>query len=129
MATGRSDLPNQLNNSLGFPGIFRGVLDVGASAITDEMALAAAHELAGFARERGIDHDHILPTMAEWEVFPRVAMATAEAAMRLGAGPDTDTRRAALPPSPPHHPGGTGRDRDLMRDGLIPGPPPAAAQP
>lgn len=61
VATGRSDFPNQLNNSLGFPGIFRGVLDVQARAITDEMALAAAHELASFARERGLSEDAILP--------------------------------------------------------------------
>jgi malate dehydrogenase (oxaloacetate-decarboxylating) len=84
IATGRSDLPNQLNNSLGFPGIFRGVLDVGASAITDEMAIAAAHELARYAATRRLDDDHILPTMAEWEVFPRVAVATARAAQTLG---------------------------------------------
>jgi len=77
VGTGRSDFPNQLNNSLGFPGIFRGVLDVRACTITDEMAIAAAEELARCAEERGIHEDNIVPTMDEWEVFPREAVATA----------------------------------------------------
>jgi malate dehydrogenase (oxaloacetate-decarboxylating) len=75
VGTGRSDFPNQVNNSLGFPGIFRGVLDVRARTITDEMAIAAAEELARCAEESGIDDDHILPTMDNWEVFPREAAA------------------------------------------------------
>ncbi len=75
MATGRSDFSNQVNNSLTFPGIFRGTLDVRATTITDEMALAAAHELAQFAEERGISEEKILPTMDEWEVVPRIAAA------------------------------------------------------
>lgn len=90
VATGRSDFPNQLNNSLGFPGIFRGVLDVRASTVTDGMAMAAASALAGFAEEKGLRPDHILPTMGEWEVYPRVAVATAIAAQSDGvAGLDT----------------------------------------
>jgi malate dehydrogenase (oxaloacetate-decarboxylating) len=84
VATGRGDLPNQLNNSLAFPAIFRGVLDVRARTITDGMALAAAHELAQCARDRGIDDAAILPTMGEPEVAPRVAVATAIAAQREG---------------------------------------------
>ncbi|MCK4908938.1 MAG: NADP-dependent malic enzyme, partial [Planctomycetes bacterium] len=75
VATGRSDFPNQVNNSLGFPGIFRGVLDVGASTITDEMAIAAAHELAKCAEDKGLTDDYITPGMDEWEVFPREAAA------------------------------------------------------
>lgn len=77
VATGRSDFPNQVNNSLGFPGIFRGVLDVRAKTITDDMCIAAAEELAKFAEERGIHEDNILPTMEEWEVYPREAVACA----------------------------------------------------
>lgn len=77
VATGRSDFPNQVNNSLGFPGIFRGALDVRARTITDEMALAAAGELAVAAHERGINEQSIVPRMDEWEVVPRVAVATA----------------------------------------------------
>lgn len=83
VATGRSDFPNQVNNSLGFPGIFRGVLDVRASRISDEMALAAADVLAEFARRRGLERG-ILPTMAEWEVVPEIAVATAVEAQRQG---------------------------------------------
>lgn len=75
VATGRSDFPNQVNNSLGFPGIFRGTLDVMASTITDEMCIAAARELAKTAEDRGLDEDYLIPTMEDWEVFPREAAA------------------------------------------------------
>lgn len=84
VATGRSDFPNQLNNSLAFPGIFRGVLDVRASAITEDMALAAAGELARFAREQGLRQDRILPPMDAVESHVRVAAATALAAQEHG---------------------------------------------
>jgi len=84
VGTGRSDFPNQLNNSLGFPGIFRGTLDVRARTITDEMCLAAAHELAACARERGISEETIAPTMDEWEVFPREAVAVGLKAIEQG---------------------------------------------
>lgn len=84
VATGRSDFPNQLNNSLGFPAIFRGTLDVRARTITDEMAIAAALEIARAAEERGITAENILPTMDEWEVYPRVATATAMKAQQQG---------------------------------------------
>ncbi len=84
VATGRSDLPNQVNNSLVFPGVFRGVLDVRATTITDEMAIAAAEEIAAFAREKGIHDDYILPTMEEWELYPRVAAAVASKASEQG---------------------------------------------
>jgi len=75
VATGRSDFPNQVNNSLGFPGIFRGTLDVRARTITDEMCIAAAYELAKTAQDRGLAEDYLVPTMDEWEVFPREAVA------------------------------------------------------
>lgn len=84
VGTGRSDFPNQLNNSLGFPGIFRGTLDVRAKTITDEMAIAAAHELAQCAEERGISEENIAPTMDEWEVYPREAVAAAMKAQEQG---------------------------------------------
>jgi malate dehydrogenase (oxaloacetate-decarboxylating) len=83
-ATGRSDFPNQLNNSLGFPGIFRGTIDIRAKMITDEMCLAAAHELAKVAEERGLSAKNIIPTMDDWEVFPREATAVAEKAIEQG---------------------------------------------
>ncbi len=75
VATGRSDFPNQVNNSLGFPGIFRGVLDVRARKITDSMCVAAARELALVAEEQGINADYILPKMEQAEVFWREAAA------------------------------------------------------
>lgn len=84
VATGRSDFPNQVNNSLVFPGLFRGVLDVRASHITDEMAIAAAHALAALAREQGIDENKILPRMDEWEVAARVAVAAGTKAQEQG---------------------------------------------
>jgi malate dehydrogenase (oxaloacetate-decarboxylating) len=84
VATGRSDFPNQVNNSLGFPGIFRGVLDVKAKTITDDMCIAAAQELANFAEERGMSERDILPRMDEWEVFPREAVACALKSIEQG---------------------------------------------
>jgi malate dehydrogenase (oxaloacetate-decarboxylating) len=84
VATGRSDFPNQVNNSLGFPAIFRGVLDVKAKTVTDDMCIAAAQELASFAEERGIHDKDILPRMEEWEVFPREAVACAIKSIEQG---------------------------------------------
>ena len=73
-----------MNNSLGFPGIFRGTLDVRATTITDEMAIAASETLAEMAEEKGLTPDHILPTMDEWDVFPREAAAVAMKAQEQG---------------------------------------------
>ncbi len=84
IATGRSDFPNQVNNSLGFPGIFRGTLDVRAQTITDPMCVSAANALAGMAEEKGLTADYILPNMDEWEVFPREAAAVASKAVEEG---------------------------------------------
>ena len=84
VGTGRSDFPNQVNNSLMFPAIFRGALDARAKTITDEMMIAAASELAKFAEERGIHEDYIIPTMMEWEVYPRVAASAAVKAVEQG---------------------------------------------
>jgi malate dehydrogenase (oxaloacetate-decarboxylating) len=83
IATGRSDFPNQVNNSLGFPGIFRGALDVRAKTITDEMCYAAAEALADHTGDK-LAPDHILPTMDDWEVFPREAAAVAMKAQEQG---------------------------------------------
>ncbi|MGD2144230.1 MAG: malic enzyme-like NAD(P)-binding protein, partial [Anaerolineae bacterium] len=84
VGTGRSDFPNQINNSLGFPAIFRGVLDVRATTITDEMAIAAAKALASFQQERQFDEEQLLPTMDDWEVFPREAAAVGMRAQEQG---------------------------------------------
>ena len=90
MATGRSDFPNQVNNSLGFPGIFRGALDVRARTITDEMCIAAAVEMAALAEEHGLSEDYIMPTMDEVDVFPREAAAVAMKAIEQGVAKFTD---------------------------------------
>jgi malate dehydrogenase (oxaloacetate-decarboxylating) len=93
-ATGRSDFPNQVNNSLGFPGIFRGTLDVRATTITDEMCIAAARELAKVAEDKGLRPDYIIPDMNEWEVFPREAVAVGRKAIEQGVAQfeyDADT--------------------------------------
>jgi len=84
VATGRSDFPNQVNNSLGFPGIFRGALDVEARTITDEMCIEAAYELARCAEDKGLSEEYIVPTMDEWEVFPREATAVGMKAIEQG---------------------------------------------
>jgi malate dehydrogenase (oxaloacetate-decarboxylating) len=84
VATGRSDYPNQVNNSLMFPAIFRGALDVRAKTITDPMVIDAAMELAAFAREKGVSKNYIIPTMVQWEVYPRVAAKVGQAAMKEG---------------------------------------------
>ncbi len=75
IATGRSDFPNQVNNSLCFPAIFRGTLDVMATTITDEMCIESAVELAKCAEDKGLKKDYLLPKMDEREVFPRQAVA------------------------------------------------------
>ncbi len=84
VATGRSDFPNQVNNSIGFPAIFRGTLDVRARTITDEMCIAAAREIAKVAEENGLRDDRIIPGMNNWEVFPREAAAVGTEAVKQG---------------------------------------------
>jgi len=84
VATGRSDFPNQVNNSLGFPGIFRGTLDVRAKKITDEMCIEAAKELAQVAEDKGLNEDYIIPNMDQWEVFPREAVRVGTKAIEQG---------------------------------------------
>ncbi len=90
-ATGRSDLPNQINNSLVFPAVFRGALDVAAKAVTDEMLIAASFELAKYAEEKGLREDYIIPTMEEWEAYAREAAAVAVKAVELGIARRTTT--------------------------------------
>ena len=84
VGTGRSDFPNQINNVLAFPGVFRGTLDAGAREINREMELAAANALAGLVGDR-LSADYILPAALDPRVAPAVAAAVAEAARRTGA--------------------------------------------
>jgi Malic enzyme len=84
MATGRSDYPNQINNVLCFPGIFRGALDAGAPRITEEMKLAAAKGIAEVVTEEDLSEDYIIPSVFDREVAPKVAAAVVEEAKRDG---------------------------------------------
>ena len=84
VSTGRSDFPNQVNNVLCFPGIFRGALDVRASEINDEMKIAAAYAIAGLVSDEELNADYILPMAFDKRVKDAVAKATAEAAIRSG---------------------------------------------
>ncbi len=91
VATGRGDFPNQVNNSLGFPGILKGALVVRARKITDEMAIAAAYSMANFAQKKGIGPDYIMPTMDETEVFAQEAADVAMQAIKDGVARITKT--------------------------------------
>ena len=84
VGTGRSDYPNQINNVLAFPGIFRGALDVRASDINEEMKMAAADALAGLISDEELSADYIIPKAFDKRVGPAVAKAVAEAARRSG---------------------------------------------
>src|SRR5436190_291896 len=94
MATGRSDYPNQINNVLAFPGIFRGAFDVRAPKITEEMKMAAAHGIASVVSDAELREDYIIPSVFNSDVRPAVARAVAEEAQREGM-----TRTGALAPS------------------------------
>ncbi len=84
VATGRSDYPNQVNNSLAFPGLFRGALDVRARVINDEMKLAAAERLASLVTEQELEEGQIIPLAMNYDVAPALAAAVAQAAMDSG---------------------------------------------
>jgi malate dehydrogenase (oxaloacetate-decarboxylating) len=84
VATGRSDFPNQINNVLAFPGVFRGALEAGATTITDSMKLAAAGAIADVVAAGELTADAIVPSALDPRVAPAVAAAVAEAARRDG---------------------------------------------
>ena len=124
IATGRSDFPNQVNNSLGFPAIFRGVLDVKAKTVTDDMCIAAAQELAKFAEERGIHEKDILPRMEEWEVFPREAVACALKSIEQGVARVKLSRQELYERASAIIKNAIESTKLLMKHGLIKQPPP-----
>lgn len=123
VATGRSDFPNQVNNSIGFPGIFRGTLDVQAKTITDEMCIAAALELAKVAEDRGLREDYIVPTMDDWEVFPREAVAVGMKAIEQGVARITMTREELLKTATAKIKEAREMTQWMMKEGFIPAPP------
>ncbi len=84
MATGRSDYPNQINNVLCFPGIFRGALDCQASTINEEMKLATAHAIAGTVKKSHLSADYIIPSVFDTTVAPKIAKAVQKAAIKTG---------------------------------------------
>jgi malate dehydrogenase (oxaloacetate-decarboxylating) len=96
VATGRGDFPNQVNNSIGFPGILKGALMVRAKKITDNMAIAAAHSLANYAEKRGINPENIVPNMNEASVFPEEAADVAMQAIKDGVARLHITREEAF---------------------------------
>lgn len=123
VGTGRSDFPNQINNSIGFPGIFRGTLDVFAKTITDEMAIAAAYSIAKTAEDKGLYDEYIVPTMMETEVFINEAVAVGSKAIEQGIARRTlseaELRREAE--TKIRH--AQEETKILMREGHIPPPP------
>ncbi len=84
VSTGRSDFPNQINNVLAFPGIFRGTFDVRASDINEDMKMAASLALAGLISDDELSEDYIIPKAFDPRVGPAVAKAVAEAARKSG---------------------------------------------
>lgn len=108
VATGRSDYPNQVNNSLAFPGVFRGALDVEARAISDGMKIAAAYAIAELVTPDELNPDHIIPDALDLRVPPRVAAAVARAAQEEGLA------RRPLDPQEVEW-----RARDLVYEGAI----------
>ncbi len=123
VATGRSDFPNQVNNSLGFPGIFRGALNVRARTITDEMVLAPAYELAKTAEDKGLTTEYIVPTMDEWEVFPREAVAVGLKAQEQGIARVKRTREQLWEKAEARIRRSRELTTSMMREGFIPPPP------
>jgi len=123
VATGRGDFPNQVNNSLCFPAVFRGVLDVRARTITEAMAIAAAHEVAAVARERGLSAQSIVPRMDDPDLYPRVAAATALAAQRDGVARLELTRDALIARARKAIASARDATEALMRAGVIAQPP------
>jgi len=84
IGTGRSDFPNQINNVLAFPGLFRGTLDVRASDINDDMKIAAAEAIASLVTTEELTAEYIIPKAFDKRVGPAVAAAVAEAARKTG---------------------------------------------
>jgi malate dehydrogenase (oxaloacetate-decarboxylating) len=122
VATGRSDFPNQVNNSLGFPAIFRGVIDVAATTITDEMCIAAAEELARCAESKGLSKERILPTMEDREVFPREAAAVGLKAIEQGVARKARTRNELIDEATRTIARAQRQTKTLMEQGVIAAP-------
>ncbi len=124
VATGRGDFPNQINNSLGFPGILKGALLTEAKEITDNMAIRAAYSLAEFAEQRGITPDNIVPTMDETEVFPKEAADVAMQAIEDGVARHILTWQEAYDKAKEGIDNARTSTHLLIEEGMIKSPPP-----
>ena len=124
VATGRGDFPNQVNNSVGFPGILKGALLVRARKITDAMAITAARSLAAFAEKKGIHPEYIIPTMDEADVFPQEAADVAMQAIADGVARAPAARAAIYERARADIQQARGLLEHLTREGFI-APPPA----
>jgi len=122
VATGRGDFPNQVNNSIGFPGILKGALMVRAKKITDNMAIAAAHSLANYAEKRGIHPDNIVPNMEEAGVFPEEAADVAMQAIKDGVARVTMTKEEAYKKAKTDIDYARSLTKNLTDNGFIPAP-------
>jgi malate dehydrogenase (oxaloacetate-decarboxylating) len=123
VATGRGDFPNQVNNSIGFPGILKGALMVRARKITDNMAIAAAHSLADYAEKRGIHPNDIVPNMEEASVFPHEAADVAMQAIKDGVARINMTWEEAFEKSRKEIEHARALTRSLSDNGFIEMPP------
>jgi malate dehydrogenase (oxaloacetate-decarboxylating) len=123
VATGRGDFANQVNNSLGFPGILKGALMVRARKVTDEMAIAAARSLADYAEKRGIDPENIVPTMDEAGVFPHEAADVAMQAIKDGVARIEISRKEAYDKAEEDIQYSRSMAKSLLDEGFIKHPP------
>ena len=123
VATGRGDFPNQVNNSIGFPGILKGALLVRARKITDNMAIAAAHSLADYAEKRGINTENIVPNMEEAAVFPHEAADVAMQAIKDGVARVLMTRDEVFAKAKSDIDYSRNMTKVLMEQGFIKPPP------
>ncbi len=123
VATGRGDFPNQVNNSLGFPGILKGALLARAQKITDDMAITAAYAIASHAEKKGITPESIMPTMVETELFAEVAADVAMQAVRDGVSLLKPTRMAVYDKTLADIKEARGTMDLLMKEGYIKEPP------
>jgi malate dehydrogenase (oxaloacetate-decarboxylating) len=123
VGTGRCDFPNQVNNSIGFPGIFRGTLDVSARTITDEMAIAAAYSIAATAEAKGLTEEYVVPTMMETEVFINEAVAVGMKAIEQGIAGRVLSENQLRHEAQTRIRHAQEETKILMREGHIPPPP------
>jgi malate dehydrogenase (oxaloacetate-decarboxylating) len=128
VATGRGDFPNQVNNSVGFPGILKGALLARARKVSDGMAIAAAYSLAQYAEQRGINPENIIATMDEPGVFPHEAADVAMQAIQEGLARVTLSREAAYAKAEADIQQARALVDHLMEQGMIARPPQAMLQ-